>query len=96
MRIRPFLAIAGLMILPAVAQDLVFEQPKNAPPMVPVPKPKPPTVEGIVTEIFKLKKPWQLLNPNAPKDYGDGRKNVTYSDKDPGKPKGFIVFAIDW
>ena len=55
-----------------------------------------PKVEGIVAQIFNVKKPWQLVNPLAPKEYGDGRKNVSYSEKDPGKPKGFIVFALEW
>lgn len=55
-------------------------------------------VEGIVADIFNVKKPWQLVNPVAPEEYGDGRSNgtVTYSEEDPGKPKGFIVLAIEY
>jgi hypothetical protein len=75
-----------------------FVAPKapQPPPIVHEPVVQRPTVEGIVTEIFTVKKPWQLVNPLAPKSYGNGRKTVSTSEKDPGKPKGFILFAIDW
>jgi hypothetical protein len=86
----------GLFAANAMAQELAFVQPQQEVPIVPVPKEMPPTVEGIVKEIFSEKKPWQLVNPDAPKEYGDGRKNVSQSEKDPGKPKGFILFALDF
>jgi len=54
------------------------------------------SIEGIVAEVFKNKKPLQLINPLAPKQYGNGQKTVSWSEKEPGKPKGFIFFGIEW
>jgi hypothetical protein len=79
----------------ALAQEFVAPKPQKAPPIVHPVKLKP-TIEGVVTEIFTVKKPWQLVSPLAPKSYGDGRQNVTYSEKEPGKPKGIILFAFEW
>ncbi|MGH8047561.1 MAG: hypothetical protein ACREKL_09965 [Chthoniobacterales bacterium] len=86
----------GLLAGNAMAQDFVAPQTQQNVPVIPAPREMPPNIEGIVKEIFSVKKPWQLVNPAAPKQYGDGRNNVSYSEKDPGKPKGFIVFALDW
>lgn len=56
-----------------------------------------PSVEGIVAEIFRNPlQSWQLINPLAPREYGDGRKTVSWDPTDPGKPKGFIVLALDY
>ena len=87
---------SGLIAVPALAQEFVAPQTQRQAPIIKAPEPMPPQIEGIVKQIFDVQKPWQLVNPDAPKQYGDGRNNVTYSEKDPGKPKGFILFAIDW
>lgn len=57
-----------------------------------------PAVSGVVTEIFDVQRPWQLVNPAAPQSYGNGRTNETVSEdpERPGKPRGFILFALDW
>lgn len=55
-----------------------------------------PSIEGIVAELFKNRNPIQMINPLAPAKYGTGKKNVSWSEKDPGKPKGFILFGIEW
>jgi hypothetical protein len=96
MKILPAAVAALLCAGPAFAQEFIVTKPRQPAPIVTAPQPMPPKVEGIVKEVFTLKKPWQLVNPAAPKDYGDGRKNVSTSEKDPGKPKGFILFALDW
>lgn len=80
-----------------MAQEFVAPKPKPVEvPIVHEPVQQRPAVAGIVAEIFNVKKPWQLVNPLAPKDYGDGRKMVSYSEKEPGKPKGFIVASVEW
>ncbi len=89
-------ALAGWCAASAAAQEFVAPKPKPHVPIVHEPVQHRPTVAGIVAEIFNVKKPWQLVNPLAPKEYGDGRKMVSYSEKDPGKPKGFIVASIEW
>lgn len=55
-----------------------------------------PSIEGIVAELFKNRNPLQMINPLAPATYGNGKKNVSWSEKEPGKPKGFILFGIEW
>jgi hypothetical protein len=57
-----------------------------------------PSIEGIVTEIFTTRKPWQLVNPAAPKKYGSGEKMVS-KDFGPGTPvhqAGLVVFGVEW
>jgi len=95
---KTLLAVAALGLGGMGLASAQFVAPKGPrqPPIVHEPTVQRPTVEGIVTEIFTVKKPWQLVNPLAPKSYGDGRHTVSYSEKEPGKPKGFILFAIDW
>ncbi len=85
----------GMVAATASAQDFSVSQVHQDVPVVRAPEVRP-SVEGIVKEIFDEKKPWQLVNPAAPKSYGDGEKTVSYSEKDPGKPKGFILFAVEW
>jgi hypothetical protein len=88
--------LGGLFATAAMAQEFVVTQHRREIPIIPAPTVQKPDVDGIVKEIFTVKKPWQLVNPAAPKEYGDGRNNVSYSEKDPGKPKGFILFALEW
>jgi hypothetical protein len=88
--------VAGSCVADAAAQEFVAPKPKVDVPLVHAPVQQRPTVSGIVAEIFNVKKPWQLVNPLAPKEYGDGRKMVSYSENDPGKPKGFIVASVEW
>ena len=87
----------GMFAGTALAQEFVAPQAPHDIPVVTAPELQRPTTEGIVAEIFNVKKPWQLVNPLAPKSYGHGGpKTVSYSEKDPGKPKGFIFFGIEW
>mgnify|MGYP006928174548 CR=1 FL=1 len=57
-----------------------------------------PTIDGIVKEIFVTKKPWQLINPAAPKKYGTGEKNIS-KDTGPATPfhsTGVILVGVEW
>jgi hypothetical protein len=56
-----------------------------------------PTIEGIVKEVF-TKKPWQVVNPVAPAQYGSGKKMVS-KDFGPGTPfhsTGLVVASVEW
>jgi hypothetical protein len=91
-------AIVFLALFNGSAQEeFVAPLPREIPtrplPMTPDPK---PTIEGIVAEVFRDRQPWQLVNPLAPKRFGDGRKTTSWDPENPGKPKGFIVFALDF
>ena len=57
-----------------------------------------PTIDGIVSQIFDVQKPWQLLNPLAPMSYGNGEKNVS---KDPGvgtphRSITLTIVGVEW
>jgi len=80
------------------AQDFVApRQPRRE--ITPPPKSVSPldpdsNVEGVVAAVFQTKQPLQLINPAAAKGYGDGRYLTSWDERDPGKPKGFIVFGF--
>jgi len=57
-----------------------------------------PSIEGIVRDIFIVRKPWQLVNPAAPASYGSGEKRLS-KDFGPGTPvhsQGVVVLGVEW
>ena len=61
------------------------------------PAPLRPTIEGIVKDVF-TKKPWQLVNPAAPAEYGSGQRVVS-KDFGPGTPfhsTGVVIASVEW
>ena len=67
-----------------------------------LPKPRPPSAvpyvptEGAVQVALRTGQPIQLINPAAPAEYGNGHDRVSHDPKDPGKPKGIVLFAWTW
>jgi hypothetical protein len=59
-------------------------------------KPAPYDITGVVQQAFKMKHPLQLVNPLAPKKDGSGHEDVTWDPDNPEKPKGIIIFGIQW
>ncbi|MBA3544303.1 MAG: hypothetical protein H0T83_07685 [Chthoniobacterales bacterium] len=63
------------------------------------PKPRPPAavplvpIEGVVQAAIRHGQPVQMINPAAPAEYGNGKEHVSHDAKDPGKPKGIVLFA---
>lgn len=53
----------------------------------------PVTVDGAIPRAIKSGKPFQMINPFAPKEYGDGFDNITV-DKDGRKATGISLFNI--
>jgi hypothetical protein len=96
------LGIGLLMASGGWAQEFVVFQDAEEIPVQPVPEritvDPDPAVSGIVAKIFDETQPWQLVNPAAPMSAGNGRTNGTVSAdaEQPGKPRGFILFALDW
>ncbi len=64
-----------------------------------LPKPRPPAappivpIEGAVQVALRTGSPIQLINPAAPARYGNAQDHVSHDPKDPGKPKGIVLFA---
>jgi hypothetical protein len=59
-------------------------------------KPAPYDINGVVAQAFKMKKPLELVNPLAPQKYGDGEESVSWDPDNPEKPKGIILFGVQW
>ena len=59
-------------------------------------KPAPFDITGIVAQAFKMKKPLRLISPLAPAKEGNGHDNVSWDPDKPEKPKGIILFGIQW
>ena len=64
-----------------------------------LPRPRPPAAvplvptEGAVQVALRTGQPIQLINPAAPARFGNGQEHVMHDSKDPGKPKGIVLFA---
>jgi hypothetical protein len=106
MLLRPvfiFLAVVALLAASSFAQqassDASFVAPKPKKTKIepnPIENPAPYDITGVVAEAFKMKHPLQLVNPLAPRKYGDGHDNVTWDPDNPEKPKGIILFGLQW
>jgi hypothetical protein len=95
------LKIVGLALLSAGtlwAQEFIVTEDERRE-FVPTEEPAPirPTIEGVVKDVF-TKKPWQLVNPAAPPEYGSGRRVVS-KDFGAGTPfhsTGVIIASVEW
>ena len=50
-------------------------------------------LEGSIQAAIRTRKPLQMINPAAPVEYGSGEQHASHDPKDPGKPKGIVLFA---
>ena len=50
--------------------------------------------EGVVQVAVRTRRPLQLINPAAPARYGSGHEHASHDPKDPGKPKGIVLFSL--
>lgn len=98
---RLTLLLAAVVTFAGTGFAQTFVAPRQPAREVTPPAPRPVTpldpdsaLEGVVAAAFQMRQPWQLINPTAPKGYGDGRYLVSWDPNDEGKPKGFIVFGI--
>jgi hypothetical protein len=79
--------------------DAGFVAPQPVKPDVqttPVEKPTPFDITGIVAQAFNMKKPLRMVSPLAPASAGNGHDNVSWDPDKPEKPKGIILFGIQW
>ncbi|MEI6033879.1 MAG: hypothetical protein WCS65_06310 [Verrucomicrobiae bacterium] len=65
--------------------------------IVPVAEEPKPTIDGLVKEIF-TRKPWQAINPLAPKSYGSGEKFVSrdFGPSTPNHARTLTVVGVEW
>ena len=73
---------------PATKGELQKQLPNERPAAAPY----VPT-EGAVQLAIRTGQPIQLINPLAPARFGNAHERVSHDPKDPGKPKGIVLFA---
>ncbi|MEI6323499.1 MAG: hypothetical protein WCP60_10395 [bacterium] len=91
--------LAPALTAQQAAPDAGFVAPRPTRPKVettPVEKPAPFDITGIVAQAFNMRRPLQMINPLAPARYGDGSESVSWDPDKPEKPKGIILFGIQW
>jgi len=93
---------ALLLVVSASAQqsnpDAGFVAPSKKQPKVdtaPVEKSGGYDVGGVVAQAVKMKKPLELINPLAPSKY-DQSDDISWDPDNPEKPKGIILFGLQW
>lgn len=93
---KPTLLLLTVCAGLAVAQDFVAPVGKQRT-IVREIEPAKPTIEGMVKEIF-TKKPWQAVNPFAPKAYGTGEKLVSrdFGPSTPHHSETLTVVGVEW
>lgn len=94
--------ISALLVVSASAQqtnsDAGFVAPARKQPKVdtaPVDKSGGYDVGGVVAQAMKMKKPLELINPLAPSKY-DQSDDISWDPDNPEKPKGIILFGLQW
>jgi len=80
-----------------MAQDFVAPAGRQRQIVSEVVEPKT-TIDGIVKEIFTIKKPWQAVNPLAPAKYGSGEKMVSrdFGPATPYHSQTVTLVGIQW
>jgi hypothetical protein len=53
------------------------------------------TYSGVLPQLVKTDSPLQLVNPAAPKEYGEAKDNAVY-DSRTGKAEGIKLFSFSW
>lgn len=96
---RSVLMVAVLLawVVPAGAQEFVVSDVREEF-VVSEPGGEAMTIDGIVRQIFDERKPWQLVNPAAPAEYGTGEENVSEDEAGgtPVRARGLVVFGFEW
>jgi len=93
---KRFLLALLLGMALATAQEFVAPAGRHRE-IVPVTEEPKPTIEGIVKEVF-TRKPWQAVNPFAPKTYGSGEKFVSrdFGPSTPNHSATLTLVGVEW
>ena len=98
-----FALLAMFVVQEMRAQDFVVTQHRRARPQAQVVF-VTPRVDGAVPRAVRLGNPLQMLNPYAPREYGEGDEFVSYTDRDPfqgaagrrSHSQGIKVLSFEW
>ncbi len=50
--------------------------------------------EGVIQQAIKTRQPLQMVNPAAPARFGSGHEHASHDPKNPGKPKGIVLWSF--
>ena len=97
------LTITAVGILPGWAQENFFIRQERPPRITEgardsVATEPRPSIEGVIKDVFVHRKPWQMVNPAAPAEFGSGEKKVS-KDAVGGTPHqsaGVVVASVEW
>lgn len=85
-------ATEGSVSLKAVQS---LQQNKPVPPKPNEIKTEKGVYSGVLPQVAKTDNPLQLVNPAAPKEYGDAKDNTVY-DSRTGQAQGIKLFSFSW
>jgi len=93
---KAFLLALVLGMASAAAQEFVAPPARHRE-IVPTAEEPKPMIEGIVKEIF-TRKPWQAINPLAPKSYGTGEKFVSqdFGPSTANHARTLTIAGVEW
>jgi hypothetical protein len=72
-----------------------LQQNKPVPPKPNEIKTEKGVYSGVLPQVAKADNPLQLVNPAAPKEYGDAKDNTVY-DSRTGQAQGIKLFSFSW
>ncbi len=100
MKITTLLVATALGLLaPALAQaqDTHFVAPSTKARTANAPVKLRPRVDGSIPRAIRSGHPFQMINPLAPAEYGDGRDMVRREADDPyQRPQGLKLFVVEF
>jgi hypothetical protein len=85
-------------MVPAALNPAPLTAPARVAPALPAPAKAPaPKVEvgGAVPDVIYNREPWQMLSPLAPREYGDGSRNVVRNWQT-GRAEGVALFSFSF
>lgn len=85
-------ALEGSVSMKAVQ---ALKQDKPVPPKPNEIKTESGSYSGVLPQLVKTDNPLQLVNPAAPKEYGEAKDNTVYDSRD-GKAQGIKLFSFSW
>jgi len=85
-------ATEGSVSLKAVQS---LQQNKPVPPKPNEIKTEKGVYSGVLPQVAKTDNPLQLVNPAAPKEYGDAKDNTVYDGRT-GQAQGIKLFSFSW
>ena len=98
------LSLMGCMMGQVKGQSFEEIAPKEKGKSTPAPKFEAPNqikgrranYSGVIAQMIKSGNPWQVINPLAPQEFGNGNQNQAMDPYSEEKPNGLKLFSIEF